>query len=262
LKRGLGYKRDRRTNDELVFGAGRPGTLFDAATIRWTRRGVLDQGPANACVGFAFARALHMGLVLGGEQAPVLPSARWIYWAARRLEYEGSAESSPLLVDEGAYPRLAVRALQTLGFCPSQSWPYHAGRVNEAPGFRAFQDSYDQRGLECFRIEGTGKERVRQVAAAMRGGFCPVFGMEVDEDFLRHGGPGVIDAIDDARIVGGHMMAALDVTADGVGFDNSWGASWGVAGTGTLSWELFGSAHVHDVYALKVAPLRRKGELA
>jgi hypothetical protein len=262
LIRGLGYKADRRTNDELVFSTGRLGATFDTASLRWARRGVLDQGPANACVGFAFARALHMGLVLAGEQAPPLPSPRWIYWAARRLEHEGPPERAPPLVDEGSYPRLAAKALQTLGFCPSPSWPYNAAQVNEPPGFRAFEDAYDQRALECLRIEGTGAERVRRVAAAIRAGYTPVFGMDVDDAFMVHDGPSVIDTIDPSRIVGGHMVAALDVTADGVGFDNSWGPNWGVAGTGTLSWEFFGSEHVHDVYALSVAPLRRKGQLA
>ncbi len=224
------------------------------------RAGRLEQDGVSACVGFAVARALHICFLANGHTAAPVPSPLYLYYNGRAAESAGAdPESAPPLEDRGSYPRLVMQACRALGFCPNGDWPFSYSKRNTRPQMRCYRRAYDQRGFEFFRILSSGSARIEEVKAALAMRYPVIFGMPVDKAFTEHKGADPIDSINVAEIVGGHMMTV--VAWDGsVMFDNWWGADFGFGdGFGRLSEEMFGSALVGDIYAVKAAPLYAKG---
>ena len=221
--------------------------------------GAWDQGAASSCVAFALARAINMAHVRAGDVHAPAPSPMWLYYAARAQLYAGAASSDIVLSDSGSYPRLAMKAVQAVGFCSWDSWQYDAGRVSERPPLKSYGRSYDQRGLKYWRINDAGQARVNAVSAALSLGMPVIFAAQIDEAFSYHDGMRPVRALDPSKLRGRHMMTAVAVEPGAVVLVNSWGPNWADMGYGKLAPSFFGDpAMVDDVYAVQAAPLWSK----
>jgi hypothetical protein len=277
--RSLGYLQDRPDARDVpasrLFGGTptRSDVIIPASMIRHVV-GALDQQDAGSCVSFALTRAVNMWHRADAERNSLpadeipLGAPGYVYFNARQQEVieAGIRGEATVVRDAGSYPRLAMRAIQRLGFCPSAAYPYEdalreirAARA-EARGERpppptAFRAAHDQAGLRYYRISAFGRDRVAEVARAIAMNCPVVFGMVVDSAFMRNRGERITSVAEDDPSAGGHMMCAFGATIDDVLVVNSWGAGWGQGGLCRISHDLFGSAIVSDVYALQAAPL-------
>jgi hypothetical protein len=270
---GLGWKEDapdvRDFDNAERFGG--PAVAFSPASLRAYKQGELYQNGFGACVAFALARAIHMALLVADERAgrPLsasMPSPMFMYYNARRQEtVEAREDGRPDLpvIDKGSFPRLAMRAVQNIGFCREQDYPFADGAAdingfpndNRRPPPRAYMSAFDQRNLVYRRIYAYGAEaRAREVARCLAAGSPVIFGMTVDEAFMDNDGPAVIDSVDLSKKVGGHMLLCLDADDTGPGIDNWWSSRWRQNGEARLTWDLFAQDHVRDLYAIDVVP--------
>lgn len=259
MKRGTGWLKD--DTDPRDFGTvdmvrRRAVQSVPRTNLLRYRGPVLEQGPVNACVGFALARTIQMSLAIQGDKDPPLPSPLWNYWIARKQQYAGlDLNLIPPLEDKGCFPRLAMKAVKKMGFVREEDFPFMVENSNLAPGPAVCAEAYSQKGFEYYRINETGEARVEAVEHALKCGFPVLFGMVVDEAFTEHFGRKAIASIDQNNTVGGHMMAVLGITESSVLIDNWWGRGWGCDGEGWayMTQDLFGNA-TDDCFAIVATP--------
>jgi hypothetical protein len=272
----LGYKQDlpdgRDYLAESLIGKAAQDVVVPASIMRF-RKGVLVQGGAGSCVANALARAIDVCLRVELAQAgsliePPKASRRFMYFNARQQEVVDAladGDKPEPITDGGCYPRLAMRAVQKLGFCPEDVFPYTdrqqrpgesaEGTINQKPPPAASQQAFDQKDFKYARVTRTRLGRVVDVARALKRDKPVIIGMYVDKPFMRWDGSSVITSVDKSDPDGGgHMLAVVEVTADRVILDNWWGEDWGANGLVHLSHDLFGSAIVSDTYILETAP--------
>lgn len=266
--RGLGYRQDepdeRDFPAERLLGVG-ASTVVPASMARF-RVGTLEQRHAGSCVAFALTRAIDMALRAEAERRGAanptdlpLGAPGFVYFNARQQEVvdaKNAGRPAPPIEDRGSYPRLAMRAVQKLGFCADEAYPYAEAleHINAPPPAHAYRFAFDQSGLKYYRVSSTGIARVAEVARALAHGKPAIFGMFVDDAFMRNRGDRITSVNQSDPDGGGHMMTVLDVTETEVVVDNWWGNDWGDMGIGRLSHELFGSSVVSDVYIIEAAP--------
>lgn len=268
--RALGYKPDLFDERDLpaghVLGAAVRQELVVPASMMKYRSSAILQGGASSCVAHALCRSIDMCLRYELEKAdkahvePPPPSRGFIYFNARRqeaVEANKRGEPPPPMIDGGSFPRLAMRAVQRLGYCPERVYPYSddTKTINDAPPASAYHAAFDQTGFRYYRVLSSGRARVAEVAHALALGRPVFFGLTVDSAFMGWDGDTPINAVDvhDPE-AGGHMLCVLEVTADRVVADNWWGEDWGAKGLAHLSHHLFGSDVITDVYVIETAP--------
>lgn len=254
----FGYKEDRpdprdyAAEEKLGVGAD-VGSL--SASMIQHRGPRLLQGGANSCVLNAVARAIRMAMSASGISDPPIASRRFMYFNAIRQEAREAAERGedpPPMRDEGCYARLALRAVQKLGFPPETLFPYddRPDFILEVPPTSLYRASIDMSGLQYARINTAGSDRARVVAASLLQGKPVIFGISrAGPKFVANRGE-LITEPDEAGA--GHMLAALEVDEDGnVKFDNWWFNFGLEGGMGIMTAEVFGSPWVRDVYSIE-----------
>lgn len=277
--RARGYLPDRPDERDLPveklfgFAPTKSEIVVPASMIRY-HVGILDQRDASSCVAFALTRAVDMRLRVDAERSGLgsasvtLGAPGFVYFNARQQEIvEAMARGSEprAIGDNGSYPRLAMRAIQRLGYCPEASYPYEAAlteiraarleaRPERPPPTMTYRHAYDQAGLRYYRVSSSGQQRVADVARAIGQQAPVVFGMFVDTAFMQNRGDRITSINDDDPDGGGHMMCVVGVTLEDVVITNSWGAAWGQNGIARISHALFGSFLASDVYAVVAAP--------
>lgn len=265
----LGYKQDeldeRDLQAEVLLGApGVTETIVPASMMKY-RDTELLQGRASSCVAHALSRAIDMCLRYELELAgkghiqPPKASRRIIYYNARRQEAVEAAlrgQTAPQMADVGSFPRLAMRAVQKLGYCPEDLFPYNdtPSAIAEVPPPLAYRASIDQSGFRYARVGEFGNARVAEVARGLKIGKPSIFGMFVDSEFISNRGHRIERINTGDPNGGGHMLAVLEVTETDVIFDNWWGPRWGRGGLGYMSHSLFGSVVLSDVYMIETTP--------
>jgi hypothetical protein len=186
---------------------------------------------------------------------PIPPSRLFMYYNARRAW----SPTSPLMLDLGSSPRLAIKALVKLGAPDESIWDFSTSslRVNRRPSFDAYMRAYARKGGEYGRITSMGADRVRDIQEAIAQGYPVVFGTRVAESYLPGSGPGVIPRpLAMERLVGGHMQTCVGFAqaADGtVQFEvlNSWGIGWRDGGYCYLTEDYMTWAMTTDMYVIR-----------
>lgn len=229
-------------------------------SMRHLWRGPRPQGQPRSCFGFAAATAIGFSLALSAPapaDAPELAPA-FIYWNGRAQAMAADGLDADAIAarieDDGTYPRHGMQAIQNVGFCAEVDAPYRDDprSVRRRPPRAAYWRAYDQRGFRFARLH-----ELAEVERALTLGHPVIFGMVVDERFIRNIGEPV-RRIDMSLAIGGHMLAVLAVDDEGVHFANSWGLGWGRAGAGVLTPDCWRQAGVvGDVYAIQAAPIFR-----
>lgn len=173
---------------------------------------VLSQGQSNSCVAHAWEGALLIesrNLGFKGKIAE-LGSRLFGYYNSRALH--GSQYT-----DSGTYLRSYAYALKRVGRTSESDWKFNIRKINKQPPLRVYQRAHAMAGLRgYYKIYSRGKYRLDDICTALEHGHPVVFGMRVDEEFLRKEGP-ITVGIPKGRLIGGHAMCI-------VGYDYSDGS--------------------------------------
>ena len=239
--RGFIADREDFCGDGHVCDSG----LLGAAPSSLPSRFILDKrGPeilqtANDCVSVALAVAMRDRMLAQGTVDAALPAARRIYLHARLIavanEYNfagttaqriasamNAAITSPVpLADEGSVPEFALAAINEVGWCSAQWWPYESTTANDLSGpIAAEQHAYDQRG----KLKAHVWSAVDEAKSLLFGGVTLAIGGVIDRAYEDPPSTGSVWHYSGAPL-GGHMRRVI-------GWDDALGAfieagSWG-----------------------------------
>jgi len=186
---------------------------------------VMTQRSTSSCVAHSVASSIYIREVLAGLD-PINVSRLFIYYNARRF-------SNRFVFDTGTHIRDAVKGVVKFGVPDEKHWRFstNPGRVNLRPGWKPYMMGNPRKHGKYYRIFETGDERCEAIKRAICDGHPVIFGTPIDKDFIRNGGPSVIEKpATGSKIVGGHAMTIIGYkeTKDGLLFEilNSWGADW------------------------------------
>lgn len=254
--RGLGYRKDLYSADDVRFSAARSGLLLGAQSLPETdlhlvehAHPVMDQGGSESCVGMTIANMGYIMQSVAGMDA-VLPSPGFIWWNSRKSH-------SDERLNIGTYMRNAFHTLRDLGIAPEKLWPVSEidWKFAERPSHLAYQHAYDARfEVDYIRLDGAGDMLKQQVKSCIVQGLPVGIGCLVSKKFVQLGHHGLVDIPEGDPIAGGHAMCVIGYDWQGVIVRNSWGTGWGNGGDGHLSWRFFTENWVDDVWALRRMP--------
>lgn len=194
------------------------------------------------CVGNSVVGALELLQIRDGMPAIEL-SRLFVYYNSRLMH--GWQDR-----DDGTYIRTAMGTLSSLGTCSEKKWPYDTSKVFIRPTWGSYREGYANKIDKFYRINGTGNQRIDFIKSALRSHHPVVFGMDVNDDFMKIGYSGLVKSPQTQVFTGGHAMLI-------VGFDdgqnvfivrNSWGTTWGARGYCYLRYEDFDKFNAEDVW--------------
>jgi len=218
--------------------------------IDWIR----DQGNSNACVGFAFARAIQLSRRAQDNPFFEMPSALHIYdvtrgvqgraWIDREQEWQS---------DDGASPACAALALERYGFCPEVACPWDERRVRSPLDMHEYINAIQRRDVLCHRVLDGGPTRVEAIRAAIAQGHGGMIGMDVDQSFIEWTDVTPWSGMTGNRL-GGHAMAWCGYDPFSLWVVNSWSDDWGDQGIGRIAWSVIAGQNTRSVWVIDSVP--------
>ncbi len=209
-----------------AVGVSNPGVEIDGMLdLRKWCSPVEDQGHVGSCVGNSVVGALEFLQIRSGMQLNDL-SRLFVYYNSRLMHQDQDKDS-------GTYIRLAFGTLSSLGTCTEKKWPYDVSKVFIRPGWGAYREGYANKIGSYYSIDSRGQTRIDQVKEALRTQHPVVFGMFVDNDYIKFTGSGVVPMPKKTRLGGGGHAQLIVGYDDKIGawlVSNSWGTGWGDGG--------------------------------
>lgn len=226
---------------------------------------VYDQSTTNSCVGWAFCNAIEIAERAAGLAEDRL-SVLYPYFYARMAD----DPTARFVLDDGCRPRNLIKVAFRLGVPDDEHWPWEPGKLwmrkNRRPSFNADMQAHGRRGGEYARIGTIGLERVRDVRAALAGGYPVMIALRITEEFADAEGPLIVDV---PRIggpfVGGHMVTLVGYEPDRnrpgqylYRVLNSYGEDWKDGGLCWITEDYLTSAYCSDRYICRAWERIRK----
>ena len=185
---------------------------------------IKDMGQEGSSVGQALATALEVKLAKNNIEKQI--SARFIYYAARKIEGTSSTDSGAQIQD-------GFNVLLKEGAVEESVWPYVAGKFAEPPPPTVAK-------AERFRIAAYRKVRtLPEMKRDLVDGPPLVAGITIFQEMLEAEAArtGIVPMpAKGSQILGGHavVIVGYDDKTQLLKFANSWGAGWGDKGFGYL----------------------------
>lgn len=176
----------------------------------------LYQGSIPSCVAHGIANQIFIEEMIKSSVKKGKPISRlYLYYYARFLENYKTPNS------EGAYPRLAYKALQKIG-CPYEHrWPYKTNRVNEKPNYEAVRGAMTLNKMRYYWLD-KDPDQIRSVLCDNH----PItIGTEVTQDFKNYksgSGKILMAPSSNDKLLGGHYMCIVGFAKDYFIVANSW----------------------------------------
>ena len=224
-----------------------------AASLEALEHPILDQNDCGSCTGHGTAQGVYVALAADGHALGFFPSPKLIYALARglgRAKENPTAKALPALLDEGAYPADAMRAISEFGVAPMVA-PSPRGyrtdvdpsNVFREPDLGALTQAAKRIVTGEYRIDERAADFVDQVCHTLAfggasGKGAPVgIGVFVDQEFEAWSpSQGPVDTVNLAdRNGGGHWLVITSYCTLSSGVrvfrgPNSWTESWGDQG--------------------------------
>ncbi|GAC1475548.1 MAG: C1 family peptidase [Vulcanimicrobiaceae bacterium] len=253
--RTYGWKKDphdaRDWSHKKLFGARR-AALPGEASYEGLIAEIWDQGATSSCVGQAIARAAMLRCAI--QQTPIArPSAQGVYTIARA---EARLLPSEKLVDEGSFPRLAMKGIQEYGVAEDREWPFDPGTINDDPDLLKLEDASAFILSGFYRVDSVGHDRALDVMQALSEGFPLVIGVSVDQAFEDASPTTIVTA--PGTSLGGHMLCLVGYDQKGPNnttrfrICNSWGPDWADHGFVWADEAWLTDKDADDIYAITV----------
>lgn len=223
MKRGFGWKPDRKDDRDHVFAAPHFSVaLPPSADFHKLMPQPYDQGETNSCVGHAAVAPIHQKL---RETDDWFPSPLFVYSNARLLG-EGA---EGLLFDEGCQIRDAMKGLAQWGICHNDDWPLSNSNMTVKPPQRFYDNA--KRGLVQRYMRVPQEEHALKSLLAM--GKAVVFGFNVFPEFEGDvvAKKGLLSKPKAGEtLIGGHAVCLVGYRDDMQLFlvRNSYGTDWGL----------------------------------
>ncbi len=239
--------------------AGGPQTVPTRVDLRRWFSSIEDQGALGSCTANAAVALLEY----------FEKRASGVYIDASRLfVYKTERDLLGWTGDTGAYLRTAMEALVLFGAPPERFWPYDGRpassntRYDVEPSAFCYAFGASYQAIRYFRLDGPGTtpmQALANVKSYLAAGFPCIFGFPVYPEY-DHPLPGALIAYPapTSRSRGGHANVAAGYDDNlMIGNDkgallvrNSWGASWGDAGYGWLSYKYVTQSLANDWWTM------------
>jgi hypothetical protein len=195
------------------------------------------------CTANAIAGAFEFDLLKQGLQ-DFTPSRLFIYYFERFIEHTVAS-------DAGARLRDGLKVVNQRGVCSELEWPYDIQQFTVEPPAEDIDEALENRVIQFSRIN----QNITQMKACLAAGSPFVFGITVYTSFESAPlGQIPMPNTSQEQLLGGHALVAVgyDDTTQRFNFRNSWGASWGQAGYGTIPYSYLLDAQLaSDFWALQ-----------
>lgn len=205
----------------------------------------LDQR-GGSCLGAACRGALAIAASIGGWK--LYPSYLAIYALARQLHVPGN----DILPDLGAYPHRAFEALEDWGVVSRERWPDDSD-LERPVAVDVLEAGSSALVTGVFRIREDGARRARIIRESIAAGHPVVFGMAVDDAYMRWAGATTYPGRT-GEDRGGHAQVVVGYKPGAFLVQNSWGLDWGTRGFAWLDEGWIESDECYDFTALTTAP--------
>jgi C1A family cysteine protease len=201
---------------------------------------VYDQGELGSCTAHAISGAVEFAMRRQQLADLFTPSRLFIYYNERVIE--GTVDE-----DAGAMLRDGIKSVARLGAPHEGLWPYDIARFREQPTPPVYRDGLAHQALLYRRVAQT----LDQLKGCLAAGFPFVFGFAVYESFeteaVRLTGRVPMPRPYET-LLGGHAVLAVgyDDARRAFFIRNSWGASWGDKGYGTMPYQYLAESNLSD----------------
>lgn len=215
------------------------GSVFCASVpngLLITRRNGSTLISGNSCTANAIAAALEYDRARQHLDRWT-PSRLQIYYNERVMEHT-------VFSDSGAQIRDGIKSVNKQGAAHEALWPYDISRFTQHPTADVVADGKLHKAVQYLRVT-TALGQMRH-CLAKDGPF--VVGVSVYTSFMDATNGHIPMPTIGEHLEGGHaiLIVGYDDAAQTFRFRNSWGASWGEHGTGTLPYAYLADANLSD----------------
>jgi len=247
--KGYGWIPDLPDRRDFVYAApaATPEALPRRVDLTARCPPIYDQGNLGSCTAQAIAGALQFDQMKQSQADVFTPSRLFIYYNMRVIE-------NTVDEDAGAMIRDGIKSVAKQGAPHEAVWPYKISKFRTKPDAAAYKDAALHEAILYQRVVQTGP----QMKGCLASGYPFVFGFSVYESFETAdvAKTGVVPLPKGTEtLLGGHAVVAIgyDETSRRFLIRNSWGASWGVGGYGTLPYDyLLDDDLTADLWTIKL----------
>lgn len=183
---------------------------------------VYDQGQLGSCTANAGCCALQYDEKVQQERDELkLASRLFLYFCEREIDGD-------VYNDGGSTLRTCIQALDSIGVCSEDSWPYNPDRFTTKPSSNCYEEAKNHRGVHSFSLSQNEYE-LKHCLAIHKRPF--VFGFQVYDSFEgdQIAQTGIMSMPKHGeQCLGGHAVICVGYREDGYFIvRNSWGTGWG-----------------------------------
>lgn len=246
-----GTETDWAVDDALqagLLGAVKRPSSVDLRADWW---GVGDQGRTGSCVGWATADGVGRYLMATGGRITKDQrlSPRFIWMGSKETD-EFANRPTSFVEGSGTSLKAAMDIGRKYGFAMETELPFKISTTMFLGQENALYLSAAQRRISYVNLRDdrtAWKDWLAQKGPIQAG-------LQVDENWMRCGSTGKLDAFDSTRIYGGHAICIVGYRTDGTFIvRNSWGTGWGDEGFAYVTPQYLSAAFYPESYGAVLA---------
>lgn len=217
-----GWKKDKADVRDKLYHLSRriqQDDLPEEVDLRNQCPVVYDQGKLGSCTANAIGAAYEFDELKQHNHDEFSPSRLFIYYNERNME--GRVDE-----DAGAEIRDGMKAINSVGVCHRNLWPYDISKFTDKPTDDCFEDAKNHKSIKYERLT----QNLHELRHCISEGYPFVFGFSVYESFeseeVAKTGYMPIPKPDE-KLLGGHAVMAVGYDKNNFIIRNSWGETWG-----------------------------------
>jgi len=205
---------------------------------------IWNQGQAGSCTAHGILRGYHFAAKKAGADVPML-SRLMLYFDERSIEGTTAQDAGAAISD-------GLATISKQGVCPESEWPYDLNHLYDAPPSQCYADAVKHEALDHAQVQVD----LNQVKGVLAAGYPVIVGFTCYESLesATTAASGIVPLPGNfERQIGGHCVCLNGFWDDNqglIGFDNSWGTSWGKSGSGFFPYQWFNQNLMSDFWVI------------